>query len=95
MGKYLVEFTTKATKELRYHYRSGKRSNILKIEQILKELTENPFEGTGNPKPLKYNLAGYWSRRINKKDRIADYLFRRSAGSSHPWILSLRYQRQP
>ena len=53
-----------------YHYRSGKRSNILKIEQILKELTENPFEGTGNPEPLKYNLEGYWSRSINKKDRI-------------------------
>lgn len=70
MGKYLVEFTSKAVKELRFHYRSGKRSNILKIEQILKELTEHPFEGTGNPEPLKYNLAGYWSRRINKKDRI-------------------------
>jgi len=70
MGKYLVEFTTKAIRELRFHYRSGKRSNILKIEQILKELTENPFEGTGNPEPLKYNLTGYWSRRINKKDRI-------------------------
>jgi toxin YoeB len=70
MGKYLVEFTTKAIRELRIHFRSGKRSNILKIEQILKELTENPFEGTGNPEPLKYNLAGYWSRRINKKDRI-------------------------
>ncbi len=70
MGKYLVELTTKAIRELQFHYRSGNKSNILKIEQILKELTENPFEGTGNPEPLKYNLAGYWSRRINKKDRI-------------------------
>ena len=70
MGKYIVEFTTRAKRELRFHHRSGNRSSILKIEQILKELTENPFDGTGNPEPLKYDLAGYWSRRINKKDRI-------------------------
>ena len=34
------------------------------------ELSNAPYEGTGNPEPLKYQLAGYWSRRINKKDRF-------------------------
>ena len=70
MGKYTLEISSKARKELQVHYRSGNRSVITKIEQIFLELSNTPFEGTGNPEALKYELAGYWSRRINKKDRI-------------------------
>ena len=68
MGKYIVEISLKARKELQTHYKSGNKSLIRKIEQILLELSNTPYEGTGNPEPLKYQLAGYWSRRINKKD---------------------------
>ncbi len=70
MGKYIVEISSKARKELQTHYKSGNKSVIRKIEQILLELSNTPYEGTGNPEPLKYQLAGYWSRRINKKDRF-------------------------
>ena len=70
MGKYTLEISSKARKELQLHYKSGNRSVIRKIEQIFLELSNNPFEGTGNPEALKYKLTGYWSRRINKKDRI-------------------------
>jgi toxin YoeB len=70
MGKYIVEISSKARKELQTHYRSGNKSVIRKIEQIFMELSNTPYEGTGNPEPLKYQLAGYWSRRINKKDRL-------------------------
>lgn len=70
MGKYSVEITSKAKKELQFHYKSGNRAVIRKIEQIFLELSNTPFVGTGNPEALKYNLTGYWSRRINKKDRI-------------------------
>jgi len=70
MGKYTLEISTKARKELQIHYRSGNKSVIRKIEQIFLELSHTPYEGTGNPEALKYELAGYWSRRINKKDRI-------------------------
>jgi len=70
MGKYIVEITSKARKELQTHYKSGNNSVIRNIEQILLELSNSPYEGTGNPEPLKYQLAGYWSRRINKKDRL-------------------------
>lgn len=52
------------------HYKSGNTKSIKSIEIILKELSETPFEGVGNPEPLKHNLTGFWSRRINKKDRI-------------------------
>lgn len=70
MGKYFVEFEDIARKDLKAHYKSGNKSTIKKIEKILLELTENPFFGEGQPEELKHNFKGYWSRRINQKDRI-------------------------
>lgn len=70
MGKYIIEVAPKARKELQLHHKSGKKSDIRRIEQIFRELSDTPYEGIGNPEPLKYRLSGYWSRRINKKDRI-------------------------
>ncbi len=70
MGKYIIEVSSKARKELQLHYKSGNKSDIRRIEKIFLELSDTPYEGTGNPEPLKYRLSGYWSRRINKKDRI-------------------------
>ncbi|WLD23811.1 Txe/YoeB family addiction module toxin [Flavobacterium dauae] len=70
MGKYFVEITDEARKELKNHFRSGNKSVIKKIEKILLELTETPFSGEGKPEQLKHNYSGYWSRRINQKDRI-------------------------
>jgi toxin YoeB len=70
MGKYTLEITSKARKELQWHYKSGNKSDIRKIEQIFLELSNTPYKGTGKPEPLKYQLTGYWSRRINQKDRI-------------------------
>ena len=70
MGKYSLKISSKARKDLQVHYRSGSKAVIRKIEQIFHELPNTPYEGTGNPEALRYKLAGYWSRRINNKDRI-------------------------
>jgi len=70
MGKYSVVFEPKAQKEIKDHYKSGNQASIKRIAKILIELTETPFEGIGNPEALKYQLLGYWSREINKKDRM-------------------------
>lgn len=70
MGKYFVEFDDIARKDLKNHYKSGNKAIIKKIEKILLELTENPFSGEGQPEELKHNFNGYWSRRINQKDRM-------------------------
>mgnify|MGYP002636334418 CR=1 FL=1 len=70
MGQYNVVISTRARKELQTHYKSGNQKTIKRIEQIFLELSESPFEGIGNPEPLKYKLTGYWSRRLNKRDRI-------------------------
>ena len=70
MGKYSLEISSKARKELQVHYKSGDKSVIRTIEQIFLELSNTPYEGTGYPEALKYQMGGYWLRRINKKDRI-------------------------
>jgi len=46
------------------------KSILKKINQLIKEISRTPFEGTGKPEPLKENLAGFWSRRINLEHRI-------------------------
>jgi len=41
-----------------------------KIVNIIKNIDRSPFEGLGKPEPLKYELTGYWSRRINDEHRL-------------------------
>ena len=70
MGKFRLKVTKIAQKDIDKHIKSGNKNSIKAIEKIMVELTETPFEGIGNPEPLKYEYSGYWSRRINQKDRI-------------------------
>jgi toxin YoeB len=43
---------------------------VEKILLLLRDIQQNPFKGLGKPEPLKRNYSGYWSRRINEKDRL-------------------------
>jgi len=44
------------------------------VEQIISELYDHPEIGTGKPERLKFDLTGYWSRRINRKDRLIYFI---------------------
>ena len=45
--------------------------NITKrIKKLLADILEHPYTGIGKPEPLKYELAGKWSRRINTEHRL-------------------------
>jgi toxin YoeB len=46
------------------------KSMLKKINSLVKEIERTPFEGNGKPEPLKYNLKGLWSRRINLEHRL-------------------------
>lgn len=70
MGKYQVIIKATAEKDLSKHKKSGDLASIKKILKILNELKDHPYSGSGNPEPLKFELSGYWSKRINKKDRL-------------------------
>lgn len=70
MGEFKVILSDKAKKDLLIIERSGDKASIKKVEHIIAELYIHPETGTGKPERLKFELAGYWSRRINKKDRL-------------------------
>jgi toxin YoeB len=70
MTKYIVKFEDKALQDIRKITKSGNKSDKNKLENILEELKSHPFIGSGQPEQLKHKLSGYWSRRINKKDRL-------------------------
>jgi toxin YoeB len=46
------------------------RSLLRRINLLIRDTLRSPFEGIGKPEPLKANLAGYWSRRINDEHRL-------------------------
>jgi len=43
---------------------------LKKVNEIIRDIERNGYKGIGQPEPLKHALSGYWSRRINEKDRI-------------------------
>jgi toxin YoeB len=46
------------------------KSILNKINELIKEIQRTPYEGKGKPEPLKYDLAGLWSRRIDREHRL-------------------------
>ena len=67
---YILEFTETALADIEKHKKTGDKAVLRKIEKLLKELMEHPTTGTGQPEELKHNLAGLYSRRINRKHRL-------------------------
>lgn len=64
-----INFTPEAKKQ--YLFWSKKNKKILKqINILIKAIQEEPFNGIGKPEPLKYDLSGYWSRRIDGEHRL-------------------------
>lgn len=52
------------------YWQKNDPSMVEAINDLLEECRRSPFRGTGKPEPLKFNLSGYWSRRIDKKHRL-------------------------
>ena len=64
-----ITFTKNAWED----YVSWQKENkkyLRKINGLIKEVQRTSFEGTGKPEPLKFDLAGYWSRRIDLEHRL-------------------------
>ena len=43
---------------------------LRKINDLIKDIQRSPYEGLGKPEPLKYDLTGLWSRRIDREHRL-------------------------
>jgi toxin YoeB len=62
-------FSEQAWDDYLYWQKTDKKL-VQRINALIKEITREPFSGTGKPEPLKHALSGYWSRRINDEHRI-------------------------
>ncbi|MDP4529893.1 Txe/YoeB family addiction module toxin [Alkalimonas delamerensis] len=62
-------FSEHAWEDYLYWQKTDKKI-ISRINKLIKEVMREPFAGVGKPEPLKHNLAGYWSRRINEEHRM-------------------------
>ncbi|HEY9340171.1 MAG TPA: Txe/YoeB family addiction module toxin [Hanamia sp.] len=65
-----IIFEPEAKEDLDFFIKSGNKIILRKVTKLIEAITENPFEGLGKPEPLKYELAGTWSRRINQEHRL-------------------------
>jgi toxin YoeB len=64
-----LTFTENAWEDYLYWQKVDKKI-VKKINSLIKEIKRTPFEGAGKPEQLKYDLAGYWSRRIDLEHRL-------------------------
>ena len=62
-------FTDNGWKDYVY-WQAEDRKMLRKINQLIEDIDRNGNEGIGKPEALSGNLAGFWSRRINEKDRL-------------------------
>jgi len=67
---YRIVLARQAQKDYRYWVSSGNTAALKKIAELLEDIASHPFYGIGKPEPLKYDLVGKWSRRINAEHRI-------------------------
>jgi len=68
MKRKLV-FSEEAWKDY-LHWQETDRSMVRRINQLIKDVRRSPYEGIGKPEPLKHQLAGWWSRRIDAEHRF-------------------------
>ena len=52
------------------YWQTKDKKTLKKINALLKDIDRSPFSGEGKPEPLKHNMQGYWSRRIDGTNRI-------------------------
>lgn len=70
-----IIFEPDAKTDLDFWIKSGNKRILKRITELIKGITENPFEGIGKPEPLKYSLKGAWSRRITEEHRLVYEVF--------------------
>ena len=68
------------------YWQNTDKQVLKKINQLIKDIQRNPFEGIGKPEPLKHQFSGFWSRRITDEHRLVYEITQKSIA-----IASCRY----
>jgi len=64
-----LAWTDEAWKDYLF-WQSRDKKTLKRINKLIEAAKRQPFEGIGKPEPLKENLSGFWSRRIDKTNRL-------------------------
>jgi toxin YoeB len=51
-------------------WQENDRKLVKRINELIRDIQREPFQGIGKPEPLKFGLTGYWSRRVNHEHRL-------------------------
>ena len=52
------------------YWQKTDKKQLKRINTLIKDIKRQPFEGLGDPEPLKHDWSGYWSRRIDREHRL-------------------------
>lgn len=52
------------------YWQAHDKKTLKRINQLLKDIDRNGYDGIGKPEPLKYEFHGFWSRRIDDSNRL-------------------------
>ncbi|MGN0604528.1 MAG: Txe/YoeB family addiction module toxin [Oscillospiraceae bacterium] len=78
-------FTDEAWDDYMYWHSQDKKT-LKRINALIKDIDRDPFDGIGKPEPLKYQLQGLWSRRIDDVNRLVYKI-----ENNEIFIISCRY----
>ena len=80
-----IIYSPQACEDLIYWKKTGDLTIQRRISLLLADIMKHPYKGIGKPEPLKYQLQGKWSRRINSEHRIVY-----KVNGDEVWIESLK-----
>lgn len=52
------------------YWQARDRKTLKRINMLIKDIQRQPFDGLGDPEPLRHQWSGYWSRRIDREHRL-------------------------
>jgi len=81
----ILSWTKESWADYTYWQRQD-RKTLKRINRLIEDTKRNPFKGIGKPEPLKENLSGFWSRRIDESNRLVY-----AVDSNQLTIISCRY----
>ena len=64
-----IDLRPQAREDIEYFKRHSEK-DLSRIKNLISSIIDSPFSGIGKPEPLKYDLSGYGSRRVNQRDRL-------------------------
>jgi len=83
-----VVWTTQAANDMQYWALAHDRRRIDRIKALVESIRVDPYRGIGKPERLRGNLAGCWSRRIDREHRL---VYRPTQDGARVEVLAARF----